>query len=113
MHPRSLGTAEPEEFANFVGAITSRVPNSDRAVFAVHCHDDRGLAVENAIAALAVGVRQVECSVNGLGARKGNANLAKIIEAISSSSEYYTDIQPELLGRVSELVAGCAIGCQN
>ncbi len=70
----------------------------------MHCHDDLGLAVNNSLAALNSGARQIECSVNGLGARKGNADLAKIIEVISQNDNYQIDIETSLIKQASELV---------
>ncbi|MGH9162975.1 MAG: 2-isopropylmalate synthase [Vicinamibacteraceae bacterium] len=76
--PDTVGYCTPDEIADFFRAIMSRVPNADKAVFSTHCHDDLGLAVANSIAALGAGARQVECTVNGIGERAGNAALEEI-----------------------------------
>lgn len=103
--PDSLGVASPEEFSQLIAAIVNRVPNIDKAVISVHCHDDLGMAVENAIAALDSGARQIECSVNGLGARKGNADLAELVGKIKSQNKYRADIDISLLKTASDLVS--------
>ena len=77
--PDTVGYGEPEEFGAMVGALMERVPNSDRARFSVHCHNDLGLAVANSLAAVRRGVRQVECTVNGLGERAGNASMEELV----------------------------------
>ncbi|MBD1846263.1 2-isopropylmalate synthase [Cyanobacteria bacterium FACHB-63] len=111
--PDTLGTATPEQFSELIRSVIHRVPNIEQAAIAVHCHDDCGLAVTNSIAALDVGVRQIECAVNGLGARKGNADLAAVVSAISAkrNSEgttdhpnYNTIINSHLLNSASELL---------
>lgn len=100
-----MGTALPERFAELIATLVNQVPNIDQAAIAVHCHDDRGLAVQNSIAALDAGARQIECAINGLGARKGNANLAAVVQAIAQDRNYEVEIDPALLGPASELVA--------
>lgn len=104
--PDTFGTLLPEEFCHLITTIVNRVPNIDRATISVHCHDDLGLAVVNSIAALKCGARQIECAINGLGARKGNADLAKVAIEISQHSDYRTKIKTALLDRVSEFVSG-------
>jgi 2-isopropylmalate synthase len=103
--PDSFGTLYPEEFSNLIASIVRRVPNIDRATISVHCHDDLGLAVTNSMAALNCGARQIECSINGLGARKGNADLAKVVREISQHQNYRVDLDLNLLDRASELVS--------
>lgn len=103
--PDSMGVATPSTFVALIEAVRHRVPNIDQVTLSVHCHDDRGLAVENSLAALAVGVRQVECSVNGLGARAGNANLTDIVTAIAHHPKFQTGIQAAHLPALSEQVA--------
>lgn len=78
----SLGVAHPEQFSQLIQMIYHRVPNIDQAIIAVHCHDDSELAVENSIFALEYGIRQIKCSINGLGARKVNADLEKVVTEI-------------------------------
>jgi 2-isopropylmalate synthase len=79
--PDTVGYAIPDEIGAFFHAILTRVPNADRAVFSAHCHDDLGLAVANTLAALQAGARQVECTINGIGERAGNASLEEIVMA--------------------------------
>lgn len=102
--PDTAGTAEPASFMNLIIMLMEEVPNINRATLSVHCHDDRGLAVENSLAAVQAGARQVECSINGLGARKGNADLVKVVDAISKHPNYCTDIDSDLLKSAAELV---------
>jgi 2-isopropylmalate synthase len=102
--PDSLGIASPENFTGLIKNLVDRVPNLDQATIAVHCHNDLGKAVENSIAAIAVGARQIECSINGLGARRGNADLAAVVTAIAQQSEYSIEIEPVLLASASEWV---------
>lgn len=80
--PDTVGYALPYEFGNLIGSIIERTPNSDKAIFSVHCHNDLGLAVANSLAAVQQGARQVECTVNGLGERAGNASLEEIVMAM-------------------------------
>ena len=92
--------------------IFNRVPNIDKPHVSVHCHDDLGMAVENSLRALNCGVRQIECSINGLGARKGNADLeeiaialrARCANAVLNDGNYQIDIDTSLINTASELV---------
>ena len=77
--PDTVGYSTPDEIADFFRTVISRVPNAGRAIFSAHCHDDLGLAVANTIAAIGAGARQVECTINGIGERAGNASLEEII----------------------------------
>ena len=80
--PDTVGYAYPEEFADLIRMIRNRVPNIDKAVISVHCHNDLGLAVANSLRAVQAGARQVECTVNGIGERAGNAALEEIVMAM-------------------------------
>ncbi|WP_372830573.1 2-isopropylmalate synthase [Pontibacterium sp.] len=80
--PDTVGYAVPEEFGHTIGQLIQRIPNADQAIFSVHCHNDLGLAVTNSLAAVQAGARQVECTINGLGERAGNASLEEIVMAI-------------------------------
>jgi len=80
--PDTVGYAVPEEFGATIGQLIQRIPNSDKAIFSVHCHNDLGLAVANSLAAVQAGARQVECTINGLGERAGNASLEEIVMGI-------------------------------
>ncbi|HEY9596819.1 MAG TPA: 2-isopropylmalate synthase, partial [Cyanophyceae cyanobacterium] len=102
--PDSLGTLSPEEFSELIAKIVNQVPNIEQATLSVHCHDDLGLAVENSLVALDDGTRQIECSVNGLGARKGNADLGEIVSRINQNPKYHVNINTNLLPVASQLV---------
>src|SRR6478735_4118873 len=80
--PDTVGYSVPDELRDFFRNIIERVPNSDKAIFSAHCHDDLGLAVANSLAAFHGGVRQVECTINGIGERAGNASLEEIVMAL-------------------------------
>jgi 2-isopropylmalate synthase len=80
--PDTVGISTPDELRDFFICVRERVPNADKAVFSAHCHDDLGLAVANSIAAVQGGVRQIECTVNGIGERAGNAALEEIVMAM-------------------------------
>jgi 2-isopropylmalate synthase len=81
--PDTVGYSTPDEIAEFFADVMSRVGNAGRAMFSTHCHDDLGLAVANTLSAIGAGVRQVECTINGIGERAGNAALEEIVMAIS------------------------------
>lgn len=85
--PDTVGYAVPGEFANTIGQLIQRIPNADKAIFSVHCHNDLGLAVANSLAAVGAGARQVECTINGLGERAGNASLEEIVMAIRTRKD--------------------------
>ena len=87
--PDTVGYAVPEQYGDFIRRILSNVPNSDKAVFSVHCHNDLGLAVGNSLAAVMNGARQVECTINGLGERAGNASLEEIVMAVRTRKDYF------------------------
>ncbi|MFV0663928.1 2-isopropylmalate synthase, partial [Denitromonas sp.] len=80
--PDTVGYNVPEQFAATIRTLIERVPNSDKVVWSVHCHNDLGLAVANSLAAVAAGARQVECTINGIGERAGNAALEEIVMAL-------------------------------
>jgi 2-isopropylmalate synthase len=85
--PDTVGYATPDEIVAFFTTVLGRVPNAGRAVFSAHCHDDLGLAVANTLVALQAGVRQVECTINGIGERAGNASLEEIVMATRVRSD--------------------------
>jgi 2-isopropylmalate synthase len=85
--PDTVGYATPDEIVAFFTTVLERVPNASRAVFSAHCHDDLGLAVANTLVALQAGVRQVECTINGIGERAGNASLEEIVMATRVRSD--------------------------
>jgi 2-isopropylmalate synthase len=85
--PDTVGYGTPEETREFFRTIRERVPNSDKVIFSAHCHDDLGLAVANTLAAIEGGARQVECTINGIGERAGNAALEEIVMALQVRSD--------------------------
>ncbi|QTL02343.1 2-isopropylmalate synthase [Aquabacter sp. L1I39] len=106
--PDTVGYTTPAEYQALFRTVRERVPNSDKAVFSVHCHDDLGMAVANSLAGLAGGARQVECTINGIGERAGNAALEEIVMAINVRSDvlpYATGIEATMLTRASRLVS--------
>lgn len=103
--PDSLGVASPEKFNQLIQTVINRVPNIDKAIISVHCHDDLGLAVDNSIAALGCGARQIECAINGLGARKGNADLEAVVTQVLKDENYQLEINTSLIKQASEMVA--------
>ena len=106
--PDTVGYSTPEEIAEFFTAVRTRVPNAGKAVFSTHCHDDLGLAVANSLAAVSAGVRQVECTINGIGERAGNAALEEVVMATRVRGDrlpYDTAIRSDELFRTSRLLA--------
>jgi len=88
--PDTVGYGEPGEFADTLGRLIQAVPNSDQAIFSVHCHNDLGLAVANSLAAVKAGARQVECTINGLGERAGNASLEEVVMATRTRDDIFS-----------------------
>jgi len=106
--PDTVGYAEPAEFAELIAMLYNRVPNIDEAVISVHCHNDLGLAVANSLAAVGAGARQIECTINGLGERAGNAALEEVVMALKTRSDRFaagTRVNSEAITRASRLVA--------
>ena len=106
--PDTVGYAMPFEFGNLIEGIFKNVPNIDKAVISVHCHDDLGLSVANSLEAVRRGARQVECTVNGIGERAGNAALEELVMAIRTRPDFYdvtTSINTELIYPTSRLVS--------
>ncbi|MBV1694169.1 MAG: 2-isopropylmalate synthase, partial [Hyphomicrobiales bacterium] len=106
--PDTVGYATPEEYFAMFTTVREQVPGSDKVVFSAHCHNDLGMAVANSLAALKAGVRQIECTINGIGERAGNAALEEIVMAIKTRGDvlpYRTAIKSEMLNRASKLVA--------
>ncbi len=87
--PDTVGYGEPGEFSAMIGRVIQSVPNADKAIFSVHCHNDLGLAVANSLAAVKAGARQVECTINGLGERAGNASLEEIVMAVRTRADIF------------------------
>ena len=98
--PDTVGYSIPEEFAKTIKLIKNNVPNIDKAIISAHCHNDLGLAVANALSGLSAGVRQIECTINGIGERAGNAALEEIVMAIKTRDDllpYETGIKLSLI----------------
>lgn len=106
--PDTVGYAVPEEYRKMFKTIRERVPNADKAVFSVHCHDDLGLAVANSLAGVEGGARQIECTINGIGERAGNAALEEVVMAIKTRGDimpYWCNVESTTLTRASKLVS--------
>ncbi len=106
--PDTVGYTVPEEYYDLMRMLMERVPNSDKAVFSTHCHDDLGLAVANSLAGVRAGARQIECTINGLGERAGNASLEEVVMALRVRGDvmpYDTGIKAPYLVRASKLVS--------
>lgn len=106
--PDTVGYSLPAHFGRLVGSLIERIPNADKAVFSVHCHNDLGLAVANSLAAVAHGARQVECTINGLGERAGNASLEEIVMAVRTRRDFFrcdTRIETRHIVAASRLVS--------
>ncbi len=87
--PDTVGYGTPEEYGAIFSNVINHVPNADKAIFSTHCHNDLGLAVANSLAAVMNGVRQVECTINGLGERAGNASLEEVVMAVNTRKDFY------------------------
>jgi 2-isopropylmalate synthase len=87
--PDTVGYTLPYQFGDLIKTLRERVPNSDKAVFSVHCHNDLGLAVANSLSAVMNGARQVECTINGLGERAGNASLEEVVMAVRTRQDVF------------------------
>jgi 2-isopropylmalate synthase len=106
--PDTVGYTVPEEYAALISMLLNRVPNIDKAVISVHCHNDLGLAVANSLAAVGAGARQVECTINGLGERAGNCSLEEVVMALRTRHDimpFQTGIKTEYITRASHLVS--------
>jgi 2-isopropylmalate synthase len=107
--PDTVGYTMPWQFGALIKSLRERIPNSDRAVWSVHCHNDLGVAVANSLAAVMNGARQVECTVNGLGERAGNASLEEIVMAVKTRKDVFsctTRIDTTQILAASKLVSG-------
>src|SRR5881397_1848307 len=88
--PDTVGYAVPQQFGEFIRQLRERIPNSDQAVWSVHCHNDLGMAVANSLAAVMIGgARQIECTINGLGERAGNTSLEEVVMAVKTRSDFF------------------------
>ncbi|VBB06888.1 alpha-isopropylmalate and homocitrate synthases signature 2 [Lucifera butyrica] len=106
--PDTVGYTTPGEFGTLIQYIRTHVPNIDQAAISVHCHDDLGMAVANSLAAVLNGATQVECTINGLGERAGNAAMEELVMALTTRREYFkavTGIDTRQIYRTSRLVS--------
>ncbi|MEQ8318909.1 MAG: 2-isopropylmalate synthase [Rhodospirillales bacterium] len=106
--PDTVGYAVPDEFAALITMLMNRVPNIDKAIISVHCHNDLGLGVANSLAAVKAGARQVECTINGIGERAGNAAMEEIVMALRTRADampYTTNIKTEHIMKASRLLS--------
>jgi len=88
--PDTVGYAIPELYGNFILDLRQRIPNADKAIWSVHCHNDLGMAVANSLAGVKIGgARQVECTINGLGERAGNCSLEEVVMAVKTRRDYF------------------------
>ena len=113
--PDTVGYTIPSEFTKIITTLKNKVPNIDKAILSVHCHNDLGLAVANSLAGVAAGARQVECTINGIGERAGNAALEEIVMAIRTRNDllpYSTGVKTELLSKASKLVSNATFPVQ-
>jgi 2-isopropylmalate synthase len=107
--PDTVGYNLPHQFGELIRQLIERVPNSDKAVFSVHCHNDLGLAVGNSLSAVLNGARQVECTINGLGERAGNAALEEVVMSVQTRQDIFpckTDLDTTQIMTCSRLVSG-------
>jgi 2-isopropylmalate synthase len=106
--PDTVGYTVPEEYFALIKMVRERVPNSDKARFSAHCHDDLGMAVANSLAGVRAGIRQIECTINGIGERAGNASLEEVVMAMKVRNDvlpYWTNVDSTMLMRASKLVS--------
>ncbi len=107
--PDTVGYNLPNQFGELIRNLIERIPNSDKAVFSVHCHNDLGLAVANSLSAVQNGARQVECTINGLGERAGNASLEEVVMAVRTRQDLFecdTGLDTTHIMQCSRLVSG-------
>jgi 2-isopropylmalate synthase len=106
--PDTVGYSTPEEYFDLILKIKNNVSNIDKVVISTHCHDDLGMATANSLAAIKAGARQIECTINGIGERAGNAALEEIVMSIKTRSDFYkveTDVDSTMISRISKLVS--------
>lgn len=108
--PDTVGYSTPDEYGAIVAGVRANVPGIERATISAHCHDDLGLAVANSLAAARAGARQVECTINGIGERAGNAALEEFVMALHTRGQFFglhTTIETRALASTSRLVSQC------
>jgi len=105
--PDTVGYTTPEKYGELFQFLTTKVKGADKVIFSAHCHNDLGLATANSLSAIKNGVRQVECTINGIGERAGNTAMEEVVMALRTRKDFYgitTNIQTELISRASYLV---------
>ena len=113
--PDTVGYSVPSEFTKIIKHLINRVPNIDKAILSTHCHNDLGLAVANSLAGVVAGARQVECTINGIGERAGNAALEEIVMAMKTRNDlmpFHTNINTKLLNKASKVVSSATYPVQ-
>ncbi len=113
--PDTVGYTTPSEYTKIITTLKNKVSNIDKAILSVHCHNDLGLGVANTLAGVSAGARQVECTINGIGERAGNAALEEIVMAIRTRNDlmpYSTGIKTELLSKASKVVSNATFPVQ-
>ena len=113
--PDTVGYSVPSEFTKIIKHLINKVPNIDKAILSTHCHNDLGLAVANSLAGVVAGARQVECTINGIGERAGNAALEEIVMAMKIRNDlmpFHTNINTKLLNKASKLVSSATYPVQ-
>ena len=113
--PDTVGYSVPSEFTKIIEHLINNVPNIDKAILSTHCHNDLGLAVANSLAGVVAGARQVECTINGIGERAGNAALEEIVMAMKTRNDlmpFHTNINTKLLSKASKLVSSATYPVQ-
>jgi 2-isopropylmalate synthase len=113
--PDTVGYSIPSEFTKIIEKLINKVPNIDKAILSTHCHNDLGLAVANSLAGVIAGARQVECTINGIGERAGNAALEEIVMAMKTRNDlmpFHTNINTQLLNKASKLVSSATYPVQ-
>jgi 2-isopropylmalate synthase len=106
--PDTVGYTTPDEYADIFKMLINRVPNIDKAILSVHCHDDLGLAVANSLSGVMAGARQVECTINGIGERAGNAALEEVVMALRTRNDvmpFETNIETTMITRASRTLS--------
>jgi len=106
--PDTVGYTVPSEFTKIITTLKNKVPNIDKTILSVHCHNDLGLAVANSLAGVSAGARQIECTINGIGERAGNAALEEVVMAMKTRNDlmpYTTGIKTELISKASKVVS--------
>ena len=113
--PDTVGYSIPSEFTKIIKHLINKVPNIDKAILSTHCHNDLGLAVANSLAGVVAGARQVECTINGIGERAGNAALEEIVMAMKTRNDlmpFHTNINTKLLNKASKMVSSATYPVQ-